>query len=70
MYIAMFFTDLSLFYLLPLILFVVLYTLIAVSLLYPAPRTFSDDFSRNDGDKQQRNQVEQNRTKETTLKFC
>ena len=37
MYIAMFFTDITLFYLIPLVLSVVLYTLIAVMLLFTAP---------------------------------
>ena len=47
MYIAMFFTDITLFYLIPLVLSVVLYTLIAVMLLFTAPRTFNDGTSRN-----------------------
>ena len=47
MYIAMFFTDITLFYLIPLVLSVVLYSLIAVMLLYTAPRTFNDGTSRN-----------------------
>ena len=38
MYIAMFFTDITLFYLIPLVLSVVLYTLIAIMLLFTAPR--------------------------------
>ena len=55
MYIAMFFTDLSLFYLLPLLLFVILHSLIAAVLLRSTPRTESDN--RTNEDKQQRNQV-------------
>ena len=47
MYIAMFFMDITLFYLIPLILSVVLYTLIAIMLLFTAPRTFNDGTSRN-----------------------
>ena len=47
MYIAMFFTDITLFYLIPLVLSVVLYSLIAVMLLYTAPRTFNDGPRRN-----------------------
>ena len=47
MYIAMFFTDITLFYLIPLVLSVVLYTLIAVMLLFTAPRTFNDGTVRN-----------------------
>ena len=43
----MFFTDITLFYLIPLVLSVVLYSLIAVMLLYTAPRTFNDGTSRN-----------------------
>ena len=53
----MFFTDLSLFYLLPLLLFVILHSLIAAVLLRPAPRILSDNRTNEDGDKQQRNQV-------------
>ena len=44
MYMAMFFTDISLFYLIPLVISVVLYTLIAVMLLYAAPRTLREEF--------------------------
>ena len=47
MYIAMFFTDITLFYLIPLVLSVVLYTLIAIMLLFTAPRTFNDGTVRN-----------------------
>ena len=47
MYIAMFFMDITLFYLIPLVLSVVLYTLIAVMLLFTAPRTFNDGTVRN-----------------------
>ena len=47
MYIAMFFADITLFYLIPLVLSVVLYTLISVMLLYTAPRTFNDGSVRN-----------------------
>ena len=47
MYIAMFFMDITLFYLIPLILSVVLYTLIAIMLLFTAPRTFNDGTVRN-----------------------
>jgi len=47
MYIAMFFTDITLFYLIPLVLSVVLYSLIAIMLLYTAPRTFNDGNNRN-----------------------
>ena len=47
MHIAMFFTDITLFYLIPLVLSVVLYTLIAVMLLFTAPRTFNDGTVRN-----------------------
>ena len=43
MYMAMFFTDISLFYLIPLVISVVLYTLIAVMLLYTAPRTLREE---------------------------
>ena len=42
MYLAMFFTDISLFYLIPLVISVVLYSLIAVTLLYTSPRTLRD----------------------------
>ena len=47
MYIAMFFADITLFYLIPLVLSVVLYTLISIMLLYTAPRTFNDGSVRN-----------------------
>ena len=47
MYIWMFFTDITLFYLIPLVLSMVLYTLIAIMLLYTAPRTFNDGTNRN-----------------------
>ena len=47
MYIWMFFTDITLFYLIPLVLSMVLYTLIAIMLLYTAPRTFNDGTHRN-----------------------
>ena len=47
MYIAMFFMDITLFYLIPLVLSVVLYTLIAIMLLFTAPRTFNDGTVRN-----------------------
>ena len=47
MYITMFFTDITLFYFIPLILSVVLYTLIAIMLLFKAPRAFSDGTVRN-----------------------
>ena len=47
MYFAMFFTDITLFYLIPLVLSVVLYSLIAIMLLYTAPRTFNDGTNRN-----------------------
>ena len=43
----MFFMDITLFYLIPLVLSVVLYTLIAVMLLFTAPRTFNDGTVRN-----------------------
>ena len=43
----MFFMDITLFYLIPLILSVVLYTLIAIMLLFTAPRTFNDGTVRN-----------------------
>ena len=42
MYMAMFFTDISLFYLIPLVISVVLYSLIALMLLHTAPRTLRD----------------------------
>ena len=42
MYLAMFFTDISLFYLIPLIISVVLYSLIAVTLLYTSARTLRE----------------------------
>ena len=46
MYIAMFFTDITLFYVIPLVLSVVLYTLISIMLLYTAPRlSLNDVFS-------------------------
>ena len=47
MYIAMFFADITLFYLIPLVISVVLYTLISIMLLYTAPRTFNDGSVRN-----------------------
>lgn len=47
LYIAMFFTDITLFYLIPLVLSVVLYTLISIMLLFTAPRTFNDGTIRN-----------------------
>ena len=47
MYIVIFLTDITLFYLIPLVLSVVLYTLIAVMLLFTAPRTFNDGTVRN-----------------------
>ena len=47
MYIAMFFADITLFYLIPLVLSVVLYSLIAIMLLYTAPKTFNDGNNRN-----------------------
>ena len=47
MYIVIFFTDITLFYLIPLVLSVVLYTLIAIMLLFTAPRTFNDGTVRN-----------------------
>ena len=47
MYITMFFADITLFYFIPLILSVVLYTLIAIMLLFKAPRTFTDGTVRN-----------------------
>ena len=47
MYIGMFFTDITLFYLIPLVLSMVLYTLIAIMLLYTAPRTLEDGTNRN-----------------------
>ena len=43
----MFFMDITLFYLIPLVLSVVLYTLIAIMLLFTAPRTFNDGTVRN-----------------------
>ena len=43
----MFFADITLFYLIPLVLSVVLYTLISIMLLYTAPRTFNDGSVRN-----------------------
>ena len=47
-YIAMFFADIALFYLIPLVLSVVLYCLIAKMLLYTAPRTLtSQDNNRS-----------------------
>ena len=47
MYIVIFFTDITLFYLIPLAVSMVLYTLIAIMLLYTAPRTFNDGTNRN-----------------------
>ena len=47
MYIGMFFTDITLFYLIPLAMSMVLYTLIAIMLLYTAPRTLEERVTRN-----------------------
>ena len=47
MYIGMFFTDITLFYVIPLVVSMVLYTLIATMLLYTAPRTFQERMNRN-----------------------
>ena len=47
MHFVMFSIDITLFYLIPLVLSVVLYTLISIMLLFNAPRTFNDGTSRN-----------------------
>ena len=47
MHFVMFSIDITLFYLIPLVLSVVLYTLISIMLLFNGPRTFTDGTSRN-----------------------
>ena len=47
MHFVMFSIDITLFYLIPLVLSVVLYTLISIMLLFNGPRTFNDGTSRN-----------------------
>ena len=47
MYIAMFFADITLFYLIPLVTSVVLYSLIAIMLLVKAPRLLREGNNNN-----------------------
>ena len=47
MHFVMFSIDITLFYLIPLVLSVVLYTLISIMLLFNDPRTLNDGTSRN-----------------------